>query len=362
MNIIINQKRANQIIKNAERVISRSHTLPILQSVLIKTENGRLKISATNLEIGVTYWISAKIEQEGMIAVPAKILSEFIGSIDDEKIILRGKENVLEIVSENYKTQILCPGANEFPIIPETKEKNSMKISAKSLREALLSVVDSVALSETRPELSGVYVNFETRRIIFAATDSYRLSEKIIPINDGVMREIIIPRPTVLELIRICDIFNDDLHISFSENQVFVKNGEFSMVSRLIDGRYPDYKKVIPENFISLARIKKTELEKGIKTASIFSSNASDIKIKVKDKKVEIWAKNSTRGEISATLDGELKNDPFEINVNYNYLLDGLKSVSTENALIQFTGEGSPLVLTAEDKKDFTYLIMPLRN
>lgn len=362
MNIIINQKKVNQVIKGIERVISRSHSLPILQSVLIKTENGRLRISATNLEIGVTYWISAKIEQEGTIAVPAKILSEFIGNIDDEKIVFRGKENILEIISENYKTQILCPGANEFPIIPEPKEKNGMAINPEGLKEALLSVIDSVALSETRPELSGVYINFTAGKVAFAATDSYRLSEKIITVKEGVVKEIILPRATALELIRICDVVDDDLYLSFSENQIFVKNGEFAMVSRLIDGRYPDYKKVIPENFVSLARVKRTELEKGIRTASIFSSNASDIKIKVKDKGVEIWAKNSTRGEISATLDGELKNEAFEINVNYNYLLDGLKSISTENALIQFTGEGSPLVLRAEDKKDFTYLIMPLRN
>ncbi len=362
MIITSNQKKLSTVIKNAERVISKNNSLPILQTVLLKAEKGGIKVCATNLELGVTYFINAKVIQEGSVAVPAKVFSDFIGNVTDEKVDLKVKGNVLNIDSEKYKTQILCFDIKEFPIIPANKEKNGFKISARELKNSLVSVIDSTALSESRPELSGIYINFGSQKIEFAATDSYRLSEKIIAVKDGITKSIILPRNTAIELIRALSDDDSEVMISFSDNQIFVYNNDFEMVSRLIDGRYPDYKRVIPEKFISLARVKKDEFERGIRTASIFSSNISDVKIKVQEESAEIYAKNNDKGEISTVLTCELKNEPFEITANYNYVLDGIKSINTNKVLMQFTGEGSPLVMRPEDSKDFTYIIMPLRG
>ncbi len=362
MNISFNQKKLSTAVKNAERVISRGSSLPILQSLLLKTEKGRIKVSATNLELGATYFIDAKIEKEGEVAVPAKIFSDFLGNITDEKVELNTKGNSLNINSNYYKTQILCADSSEFPLLPVNKDKNGFKMSAQELKKALLSVIDAASLSETRPELAGIYINFGAQKIEFAATDSYRLSEKILDIKNGISRTLILPRNTALELVRVLNDNNDNVFISFSDNQIFVYNDDFEIVSRLIDGRYPEYKRVIPEKFMSLARMKKEDLEKGIKTASIFSSNISDVKIKIFEDKAEVYAKNNDKGEINASLTCELKNEPFEVTANYNYILDGLKAIESENVLIQFTGEGSPLVIKPENKKDFTYLIMPLRS
>lgn len=363
MIITINQRKLFSAIKNAERIVSRGNSLPILQSILLKTENGILKISATNLEMGVNYYVSVKVDREGSIAVPAKIFSDFISNISDEKVVISVKANSMTIDSEKYKTQLLCFNPDEFPIIPANKNKNSFKIETEVFRKALSSVIDSVALSETRPELNGVYLDITSQKIELAATDSYRLSEKVLNIKEGLEKAIILPRNTALELIRLLDnLDSDSITISLSENQIFVSNEDFELVSRLIDGKYPDYKRIIPEKFISLARFKKSELEKGIKTASIFSSSISDIKIQITDGEAKIFAKNSGRGEISATLACELKNEGFELNANYNYLLDGLKSIDTENVVLKFTGDGSPLVVKADGQEDFTYLIMPLRS
>ncbi len=362
MIITANPKKLSTVIKNAERVISRNSSLPILQTILLKAEKGIVKVSATNLELGVTYFMNAKIDKEGTVAIPAKVFSDFIGNITDEKVDLTTKGNVLNIDSNKYKTQVLCFDTGEFPILPMNKEKNGFKLSAQEFRNALLSVIDSTSLSEARPELSGVYMNFGAQRIEFAATDSYRLSEKILEVKDGISKTSILPRNTALELIRVLGDESDDVSVSFSENQIFVYNDNFELVSRLIDGHYPEYKRVIPEKFISLARIKKDEFEKGIRTSSIFSSNISDVKIKILEDKAEIHAKNNDKGEINAVLACELKNEPFEVTANYNYVLDGLKAITTDNVLIQFTGDGSPLVIRPENKKDFTYLIMPLRS
>lgn len=362
MNIIINQPKLQTALRFAERVISKNISLPILSTVLLTAKDGQLKLSATNLEMGLNYWLGAKINQAGEIAVPARIFSEFIGQISDERLNLLIEKNVIYINSDHLKTRILGMEPKEFPLIPQVKSTGQFKVSAVDLRDGILGVLDAAAVSETRPELNGVFVALTKNKAEFAATDSFRLAEKIINLQATTEIGIIIPRNTAIELVRIASENGQELTVSVADNQLFVVGENFEFISRLIDGHYPDYKKIIPEKFIALAKINKANLEKNIRTAAIFSSSISDIKIKVEDGLMTITAKNSDRGEIDATLDCQLKNEPFELSLNYHYLLDGLKTIPTENVLIQFTGDGSPLVLKSDERQDQTYLIMPLRN
>lgn len=362
MNIIINQRKLLTALRIVERIVSRNISLPILGTILLKTDNGRLKLSATNLEIGINYWVGAKIGEDGEISVPVRIFSDFISNVVDEKVVITASRNVISINSEHYKTQILGMESKEFPIIPKVKKETSFKINSQALKTSLVTVFDSASLSETRPELGGVYLAIFNDRAEFAATDSFRLSEKITPLKDGTNKVLIIPRNTAAEIIRILENIEEDIFLAASENQIFLYNEDFEFISRLIDGHYPEYKKVIPDKFISLARLDKNEFEKNIRMASIFSSSISDIRLKIAKDLMEISAKNSDRGEIVSRLGCELKNKPFEVSVNYNYLLDGLKVIPTENIVLEFTGDGSPLVLRGDNLKDQTYVIMPLRS
>ncbi|MEK7507426.1 MAG: DNA polymerase III subunit beta [Patescibacteria group bacterium] len=362
MNIIISQSKLQTALRFAERVISKNISLPILSTVLLKAKDGQLKLSATNLEMGLNYWLGAKIDQAGEIAVPARIFSEFISQVGDERLNLSVEKNIMHINSDRYKTQILGMEPKEFPLLPKIKSASQFKISAADLKDGLLGVLDATAPTETRPELNGVFMALDKNKAAFAATDSFRLAEKIITLQATAEIKIIIPRNTAAELVRIAGENGPELTVNVADNQLFVVGESFEFISRLIDGRYPDYKKIIPEKFISLVKVNKAGLERNIRTAGIFSSSISDIKIKVEDNLMMITAKNSDRGEIDATVDCQLKNEPFELSLNYRYLLDGLKTISTENAIIQFTGDGSPLVLKGDERQDQTYLIMPLRN
>ena len=363
MKITINQKNLKKALNLVEKVVSKNTPLPILNNILLKTENGRLKVSATNLEIGVNYIIGAKIEEVGQIAVPARIISDFIGNIIDDKVSLTTKNNILSINSERYKTQILGFDAKDFPIIPKIKSKPLAIIPVKLLRNSLMTVLDSVAVSETRPELAGVFMDFNNDRIVFAATDSFRLTEKSVDFKNVQKQSFIIPRNTVVELIRIASELEGDLVFNTSDNQVSFSNDDFEMVSRVVDGNYPDYKKVIPERCISRVLIKKDELDKTIRVAGLFSTNISDIKINCSEGKMAVLAKNADKGEIETLIDASLKNQPFEVSLNFRYLLDGLKILDTEKVVMEFTGQGSPLVIRPnDDKKDVVYLIMPLRS
>ncbi|HEY4484232.1 MAG: DNA polymerase III subunit beta [Candidatus Harrisonbacteria bacterium RIFCSPLOWO2_02_FULL_41_13b] len=363
MIITVNQKNLKRSLTLVERIVSKNLTLPVLQNIVLKTENGRLKISSTNLEIGMNSWIGAKIEEEGEIAVPAKVFSDFIDNIQDEKITINSKEHVISINSDSYKTKIIGFSAKDFPIIPRVKENSFIKIPSQEFLEILLTVIDSVSLSESRPELSGILINFSADKIEGAATDSFRLAEKVLNIkNSKPEQSIILPRVTAQELIRILPGL-ENISISISDNQIFFVSEDLEIVSRLIDGSYPDYKKVIPERRISRVLVKKEEIEKSVRLAGVFSSHISDIKINGESEGLRIAAKNTDKGEASSWISSAIvKDEPFEVMVNYRYLMDGLKIIPTENIVLEFTGEGNPLIIRPEERKDITYLIMPLRN
>lgn len=363
MKIILNQKNLSKAVNMVEKVVSRNPSIPILNNVLLKTENGRLRVSATNLEIGINCFLGAKIEESGEIAVPARIFSDFISNINDEKVTLITKNNVLNINADKYKTQILGFDPKEFPLIPKINNEPFSVVPAKTLKSGLTAVLDSIAVSEARPELAGVFIDFTPQQIIFAATDSFRLSERMIDLKHKEKRSFILPRNTVLELIRLLSDIDEDVLIKYGDNQVSFSGNNVEVISRLIDGNYPDYKKVIPEKFIARVLVKKEALEKNARLAGLFASNISDIKLSCDEKTIMITAKNSDKGEIQAITEALLKNEPFDISLNHHYLLDGLKIIPTEHVIIEYTGQGSPLVLRPEyDTRDMVYLIMPLRK
>lgn len=363
MQVTVNQANLRTALGLVERIVSKNPSLPILNNILVKTDNGRLRISSTNLEIGINCLIGAKIDEVGEIAIPARVSSDFINNISDDKITLHTKNNILFINSEKYKTQILGFDSKDFPIIPRLKNEPTAVISPKILRNMLYAVVDSIAVSETRPELAGVYADFSSKQVIFAATDSFRLSEICLDMKNAGQYSVIIPRNTVMELIRITSDIDGDVEIKIGDNQISFCNNNFELVSRLIDGSYPDYKKVIPSKFLSRVIVQKNDLEKDIRLAGLFSSNISDIKLICSKDSILLKSKNSDKGEIETIIPAILKNDPFDMSVNYRYLLDGLKIMDSDKIILEFTGNGSPLIIKPHnDNKELTYLIMPLRS
>lgn len=363
MKVSVAQKNLKRSISFAERVIGKNVSLPILQNIVIKTDGGRLKLLGTNLEIGVTAFLGAKIEEVGEIAVPGRVLSEFVNGISEDVVTLTTKNNSLFISSKNTKTQILGFDPKEYPIIPKIKDGTITSIPSQTLKNALISVIDAVALSETRPELSGVCMRFLSSQVIFAATDGFRLAEKTISVKTEQQKSIILPRPTVMEIIRIAGDVEDPITIRFSDNQIAFTGDDFEVVSRLIDGTYPDYTKLIPEKHLTKVLVGKDDFEKNVKLAGLFSSSISDVKMIGDEKSISFVAKNSDRGEIETSIEALVKGDPFDVALNFRYLLDGLKVIPTDKVVIEFTGIGSPIIIRpAHDQKDFVYLVMPLRT
>lgn len=363
MKITTNLRNLVKALTTVERIVSKNPTLPILSNILLRAENGRLRISATNLEIGINYLLGAKIEEIGEVAIPARIFSDFIKNLEGDKLSLTTKNNILSVNNEKYKTQILGFNPKDFPIIPKIKDDTLFLIPSKILKSAFSMILDSMAISETRPELSGAYVQFNTNKLTVAATDSFRLAEKIVELKHKNDLSFILPRGTIIELIRVLGELNEDISVRYGDNQISFCTSNLELVSRLIDGNYPDYKKVIPDKYISRILVKKNDLEKNIRLAGLFSSNIADINLNCDIKVTTITAKNADKGEIQVVVESLLKNEPFSIALNHYYLLDGLKIMPTEHVIIEYTGPGSPLVIKPEhDNKDLTYLIMPLKR
>lgn len=366
MKITIITKNLQQGLNTVKNIVGKNLNLPVLNTILLTSRGSQINLSTTNLELGINYYLNATIENEGRIAIPAKIFSDFISNIKDEKIELLLKDNVLNVQSANFKTKFICFNPKDFPIIPKLKKDPIVILPGRVLKNSLASVFDSISLSQARPELGGVFINFNKTKIYLASTDSFRLTEKIITDSTSKQVSVIIPRNTVAELIRILSDYEKDILISAEENQIQFSSDDFEIISRLVEGRYPDYQKVIPTKSISQILFRKEDLQNNIRLAGLFSSNINDIGLRIDKKEAVVFSKNSDRGEFNSRVKNNSSvqiEEPFEVLLNYNYLVDGLKNISSEDVVFEYTGEGAPIILRPKDPDlNFTYLIMPLKT
>ncbi len=347
------------------RVISTRGSLEILSNVMLKTESGRLRVSATNLEVGINYWIGGKIEKEGEITVPARLFSEVVNSISSGKIDLNMEDLNLHINSEKDKLLIKGISVDEFPLIPHI-EKPVLKINAKTLKEALSLVNFAAALDESRPVLSGIYLLAEDNKLTLASTDSYRLAEKNIKLSEKVKEkvEVIVPAKALIELAHVLGDINEDINICINDNQILFASNDLEFTSRLIEGQFPNYKQIIPETNETKATVSRQDFINIIKIASLFAKeNANSINLNIKSKgKIEVSANSSQIGESSSFVEATVEGKEGDISFNSKYLIDVLNNIKEQKVSFEMSGKLNPGVIKPEGDKDYTYIIMPLRS
>jgi DNA polymerase-3 subunit beta len=286
------------------RATSKSITLPILNNILLSAEKNFLKLSATDLELGIKYWSLSKVEKEGAVTVPAKFLAGLMGFVPDKKISLEVKNNVLHLEGKSYKDQIKGLKAEEFPIIPEVESDKVLEVEGCVLGGGLAQIVDTASPSQTRPEISGIYFSLTEESIEIAATDSFRLAEKRISFkkNSSVKESsLIVPAKTIREVINVFGENSEKIKVYLSPNQVMFESKiaetphpQVQIVSRLIEGEYPNYKEIIPRKFKTQLILQKQEFLSQIKAASLFSGKVNEIKLKADPSQgvLEIFAQN----------------------------------------------------------------------
>lgn len=368
MKIICLQENLKEGLMRAEKIVGRNLMLPILSNVLLTAEKGKLKISATDLEIGIHTWVPAKTISEGSITVPAKLFSNFINNLPPKQVEVEIKETMIHLTCEHIKASMNGLDAKDYPLIPKIKSSQSVEIKSQTLKHALLRTVFAAAVKETRPELSGVFMKCNEKEIKIAATDSFRLAEKVIFEKDfksEIKSSSIIPLRTVHEVARIIDEKNETVKITPEQNQILFDLGETQLVSRLIEGEYPNYEQIIPKEFETQLALKKTDLMNAVKLVGLFSGKTNDIKFTARpdQKTLEIYSSQSETGEGTSVL-ALKKSIGKELTAvfNYRYVLDGLMNIQDEEIVFELNGEIKPGSLKGAHETDYLYLFMPIKN
>jgi DNA polymerase-3 subunit beta len=356
---------------------NKNVNLPVLQNVLIKAEGGTIRFLSTNLEIAVGCTVRGKVDEPGEYTVPSKLFFDYVSLLPEETVEIESSASGLAVRCGNHKTRINGLPASEFPLVPSVEAKKSFRIPVERLSAALSQVIFAVATNESRPELTGVLMNFTKRdglgALVLAATDSYRLSEATIGLDTAPDEDVkvIVPSKTLSELNRILSVFRDDVdspsevQMNLSDNQVAFLYGPVELISRLIEGNYPDYRQIVPRSFQTAAVLDRDDAAKAVKTASLFAKTGLyDVTLDFdpSGKKFLVKAGDTTRGENQAVSEADVSGAANRVTVNYRYLLDGLNATDDEHVLFEMIDAANACLLTPKGKKDFLYIVMPIKQ
>ena len=362
MKLQVTQENLNNALSSVARVADSHGTLPVLANVLIKAEKNRLTVSATNLNIGITHHIGAKIEEGGVITVPASLLSSFISSLPTGIITLEVEDKKLKIITDQYNSTINGISAEDFPVMPAIDGGETLEVDAKQLKKGLQQVVFAASSTDSRPVLSGVYINSNDNDLNLVATDGSRLAEKTIKANTKNVN-LLIPASAINDLLRTLSDDVDRVKITKDEQQALFNFDDIELITRLIDGVYPNYKPLIPSNTKVSAQIKRADLLNIVKVSSLFAKETAGsvtIEVNEADKCVEIKSLASQLGENTAKATAKIKGSG-SITINSRYLIDGINAFTGEDIIFAFSGKVEPTILKDPKNTDYIHVIMPLK-
>lgn len=357
------------------RAVASRSTLPVLSNVLLATDNGKLKLSATNLEIGINCWVGAKIEQEGATTVPARLLGDFVNSLPPERIDLKLDENTqtLNLRCARFESNIKGIDAQEFPIVPTASESDDViRLEPASLRQMIEQVVFAAATDESRPILTGVLVQFNEDALTMAAADGFRLSVKAAKLNQnfGGPSEVIVPARALMELSRVSGEQEQpvEVFITPARKQILFHLEDIDLVSQLIEGKFPDYSQIIPKSYSTRSVMETASLLKAVRVCHLFARDSANIvKLEVlpagdelMNGRITLVATSAELGDNVADLDASIEGTSIEIAFNAKYLIDVLSVMDSPQIALETSAPSSPGVIRPIGDDKFTHVIMPM--
>ncbi len=375
MNFICTKNNFLEALRVIERGIGKNINLPILQNVLLRCEKNKLHLITTDLEIGISTWIFVKSVKEGEYSIPFKTLLVFVQNISEDTIEIHYEKESLLAKTKTTHVRIKGEEASQFPLLPKIDKKECPSFDFSNIPQLLLCVVSSLSPTVVKPELSGVCITLEEKNIICAATDGFRLAEKKMTIKNSheENKTILLPHRTSQELIRIFgqDDIQGALQATIDTHQIFLEYTPeehsaippFSLISRLIEGEYPDYNQIIPDSWNTTVVISKTLFFNHIKNAGFFSNKLCEIhiKISVEEQTCTLTTEEYAQGSYTSTIPCKGEGKDQEILVNYRYVLDALQPIRSDEVTIKIKQKDSPVVFMSS-QENYLALIMPLRS
>lgn len=365
MKFSVNKDIFQTAVARAERITGKNLSLPVLRCVLLVVEKGSVTIRSTNLDLGIEIRVSATVESEGIIAVPADILGSFLSSSGaGGNLSVEQDGTHITVTAPHSTTNITVYNADEFPLLPKVAETELFTVSGKEFAQALRSVVWSASMTSIKPELSSVYVYGNGEELVLVATDSFRLAEKKVRARVGKdFDTILIPLKNAVELIRYVENYGDTV-VYGDTHQMCIKTEDTYITSRVIDGTFPDYKQIIPKEFQTEAVVLKQDLADTLKQLRVFSDQFNKLTIAIDPHKKECIFKttNNDVGDSTVVLDTALSGEILEMHFNHAYILDALQAIPTDSVALQFGGSGKPLMIKPVGDASFVYIVMPMNR
>jgi DNA polymerase-3 subunit beta len=368
MKFICLQENLNKGLFLVNHLTLKNLNLPILNNVLIQVKNNIIKLITTNLEIGIQCQIRGKIQQEGEFIIPCQLLVNYVSLLPNQPIKIESKDSKLFLECNNQKTQINGVNFAEFPILPKLKNQTEYFLNIIDFKKALEQIIPTITFNELRPEISGALLDFNTFKfnwLTIAGTDSFQISEKKIPFQGNSAngkKQVIIPLKTCQELLRILSEENEIIKICVDTNQIYFSFQNTELISRTIEGKYPDYPQIIPKEYKTRAIFNASEFIKGIKRQSLFTNEKRTLNIEISFSKQEMLIfSRGIIGESSSIIKGKIQGEDNIIVLDCKYLLNGIQSLKSEEVILEVINKKQPLILkSSKEEKNYFYFIFPL--
>jgi DNA polymerase III subunit beta len=374
MKVTVLQENLAHGLSIVSRAVSPRSTLPVLANVLIASDGGRLRLSATNLELGITCWIAARIEQDGSTTVPARTFSDLVNTLPADQLMLSldTKTQTLNVRGGTSTNDIKCIDAQEFPPLPVPDLDGAVQFNVADFREMVQQVAFAASTDEARPVLMGVLIQVEKDKLTMAAADGFRLSVRKATLPAAAQHALtaIVPARALIELARVANNAEDVIHmvVPKGRGQVIFRVKDVEVVSQLIDGTFPDYQQIIPRKYTSRTLVATASLLKACKQAEIFAregSNVARLNIKtangdLKPSEVEITATSEETGKNETIVEATVDGSGVLIAFNVKFLREALEIVKTPNVALETSAPNAPGVIRPVGDEQFLHVIMPM--
>lgn len=354
-----------EAVTAVERVSGKNLALPVLQTVLLEATRTGLMLRSTNLELGIERQLPAKVTEEGVVCVPAGLMANTISHLRGvTPVVLATDEHTLSVMADNGSARLKLVSPEEFPPLPKVEEK-AVKLPAAALMRVLRSVSYSASASTIKPELGSVSVYSGESGIIAVATDSFRLAEKIVPYSGAAVPPMLIPIRSVNEIAKVLEEMGEgEAALSVGEHQMALAGEGVYLTSRLVEGTFPDYRKIIPTAFTSEAVMLRADILHVLRRATVFADKFNQVTFTIDpgSKTFSVFTKNTEVGEVNDAVAAAITGEAITMSFNLRYVTDAFQSIAVDSVSFSFAGAGKPMVIRGVADHSFTYLVMPMNR
>src|SRR5437763_6254142 len=362
MKVVCARDELVQRLAVVSRALSTRSAVQILSGILLKAENGELRLAATDMEVSLRASLSAQIDGEGSVVVPGRLLVDLARLLPESDVVIehRAEESVVHVTCGSASYTLHTYNADDFPRFADVDVVATFSVEREALLETIARVARSASRDESRPVLTGILARFEAGKLVMAATDSYRLSVKETPLSGNSPElEAIIPARALGELARIAQS-GDSIELGVHENQVVFVADDVWLTTRRIDGQFPNYKQLLPETFEHDVTLPRAELLDVVRRVSVMAQRNSPLRVRFAEGELTVSAQTQDIGEASESLPVQFAGEPLEIGFNAEFLREGIESISADDISLKLISPLRPAVIDGGED-DPTYLIMPIR-